>query len=249
MSPAPTPIVGGYLDPDLAYRIAQLEALPVRSAVVDCDRDVWQKRLSFTGRDRWFMVTDDECQSSDDVASYGPLQLLYRPPVEDVDPPGEPATGPGLAAGDAAWLLLLVQHAVPADRSAGGPDNWEGVGRHHAYELLAAAAGARVCLCGQEQGCPLGLGHSGQHVPPAPPADPDTRPRVGDMIRSRDELDRLPTWATVVDTAGCAWQLVKDGRSPEQPSWAVATDQDSGGHTPAYHLPALVVWLPRVEEG
>lgn len=70
---------------------------------------------------------------------------------------------PVLAPGDAAWLLVLVQNAVPADASPDSPMNWEGKGRQGAYEMLAAAAGAHLQLCGID-GCPLGQGHPGGHV-------------------------------------------------------------------------------------
>lgn len=44
----------------------------------------------------------------------------------------------GIATADAAWLLVLVQNAIP--RNADDPaSNWEGLGREHAYEILRAA--------------------------------------------------------------------------------------------------------------
>lgn len=51
---------------------------------------------------------------------------------------------PKLTAADAAWLLVLVQNAVPADTDPDSPMNWEGKGRQYAYNMLAAAAGARL---------------------------------------------------------------------------------------------------------
>ena len=53
-----------------------------------------------------------------------------------------------LAPGDAAWLLVLVQNSVPNDQRPGSRANWEGKGRQYAYEMLAAAAGAQLLLCG-----------------------------------------------------------------------------------------------------
>jgi hypothetical protein len=49
-----------------------------------------------------------------------------------------------LAPGDAAWLLILVQNAVPRDQGRDPSVNWEGAGRQHAYELLSRAAGVPV---------------------------------------------------------------------------------------------------------
>jgi len=50
------------------------------------------------------------------------------------------AQPPRLAPGDAAWLLVLVQNAVPADQDPDSPMNWEGDGRAAAYRMLAEAA-------------------------------------------------------------------------------------------------------------
>jgi hypothetical protein len=40
----------------------------------------------------------------------------------------------GLSAEEAAWLLTLVDSAVPAE--PGGPMDWEGLGRDHAKKIL-----------------------------------------------------------------------------------------------------------------
>ena len=69
---------------------------------------------------------------------------------------------PRLDPGDAAWLLVLIENAVPV-APPGHPMNWEGKGRRYAYELLAKAAGAHLHLCGFNS-CPLAQGHEGEHV-------------------------------------------------------------------------------------
>lgn len=68
----------------------------------------------------------------------------------------------GLTPEAAAWLLTLVEHAVPADQTPGGPMNWEGAGRRRAYELLTAVAGAMHYGCSAT--CDLGQGHGGRHL-------------------------------------------------------------------------------------
>jgi hypothetical protein len=71
-----------------------------------------------------------------------------------------------LSPADAAWLLVLVQNAVPADTDPDSPTNWEGLGRQHALSMLAGAAGAHPDPCAAP-GCALGPGHSADHYVPA----------------------------------------------------------------------------------
>lgn len=60
-------------------------------------------------------------------------------------------SSPTLAPGAAAWLLVLIENAVPSDPTPGGPMNWEGKGRQHAYDLLNPIAGADVSPADREK--------------------------------------------------------------------------------------------------
>ena len=48
---------------------------------------------------------------------------------------------PTVSQGDAAWLLVLLDNAVP--RESGGPMDWEGEGRAHAEAILRPVVAGR----------------------------------------------------------------------------------------------------------
>jgi hypothetical protein len=82
----------------------------------------------------------------------------------DFDSPptrADPSNALTLTRAAAAWLLVLVENSVPVMQ--GGPMDWEDGGRRRAYELLAAAAGAKHTPCSST--CDLGQGHAGPHLP------------------------------------------------------------------------------------
>ena len=61
---------------DKVTSVEQLDALPIKAAVVDCEREIWQKR-----KYGWALAASANSQlvDSDGVTCYDPLTLIYLP--------------------------------------------------------------------------------------------------------------------------------------------------------------------------
>jgi crossover junction endodeoxyribonuclease RusA len=147
---------------------------------------------------------------------------------------------PRLHPADAAWLLVLVQHAVPSDTAPDSPMNWEGAGRSAAYKMLAAAAGAHVPPMPQPASEPVVWE---VRLPwNKPPLSLNDRRQWAEHSRVRREVRDAARWAIRAAKLGGPYELVEVCLH-----WRPARNNRRDEDNPA--LTAKVVFDACVDEG